>query len=119
MGGRYDAVLHSPPPEEKYEMVHKGPPRPRAPRIYECHVGMSSEEEKVGTFREFARDVLPRAKTAGFNCVQLMAIQEHSYYASFGYHVTNLFAPTSRCGTPEDLKYMIDRAHNMGLSVVA
>ena len=84
-------------------MVHKSPPRPRAPRIYECHVGMSSEQEKVGTFVEFAREVLPRAKAAGFNCVQLMAIQEHSNYASFGYHVTNLFAPTSRCG-PKALK---------------
>jgi len=81
-------------------------------------VGMSSEQEKVGTFREFAQDVLPRAKAAGFNCVQLMAIQEHSYYASFGYHVTNLFAPTSRCGTSEDLKYLIDQAHSMGLSVL-
>lgn len=118
MNGRYDAVLHDPPAQEKYKMVHKRPKRPRAPRIYECHVGMGSEEEKVGTFREFAENVLPRAKSTGFNCIQLMAIQEHSYYASFGYHVTNLFAPTSRCGTPEDLKYMIDQAHGMGLTVL-
>ena len=68
----------------------------------------SSTEEKVSTYREFADTILPRIKYSGYNVLQLMAIQEHSYYGSFGYHVTNFFAISSRSGTPEDLKYLID-----------
>lgn len=87
-------------------------------KIYEAHVGMSSKEEKVNSYREFADDVLPRIKNYGYNTVQLMAIMEHAYYGSFGYHVTNFFAISSRFGTPEDLKYLIDTAHGMGLRVI-
>ncbi len=74
--------------------------------------------EKVGTFREFAELVLPRIKSLGYNCIQLMAIKEHPYYGSFGYHVANFFAVSSRFGTPEDLKYLIDQAHQMGIAVI-
>ena len=88
------------------------------PRIYEAHVGMSGEESRLHTYREFADDVLPRIASLGFNIVQLMAVQEHPYYGSFGYHVSNFFAPTSRFGTPEDLKYLIDTAHGFGLAVL-
>lgn len=86
--------------------------------IYECHVGMAIEEERVGTYNEFANEVLPRIKEAGYNAVQLMAIQEHPYYGSFGYHVSNFFAPSSRFGTPEDLKELIRKAHKMGIAVI-
>ena len=86
--------------------------------IYEAHVGMSQEKEGVGTYNEFTDTVLPRIKQSGYNAVQLMAIAEHPYYGSFGYHVANFFAPSSRCGTPEELKRLIDTAHEMGIAVI-
>ncbi|CAE7849698.1 GLC3 [Symbiodinium sp. KB8] len=79
---------------------------------------MSSEKEEIATYRYFADNILQRVKSMGYNCVQLMAIMEHAYYASFGYHVTNFFAVSSRFGTPEDLKYLVDKAHGMGLMVI-
>lgn len=87
-------------------------------RIYECHVGMGTEAGRVGTYREFADTVLPRIKKLGYNAVQFMAIMEHPYYGSFGYHVTSFLAPSSRFGTPEDLKYLVDTAHGMGFLVI-
>ncbi|MEM6765586.1 MAG: alpha amylase C-terminal domain-containing protein [Bacteroidota bacterium] len=89
-----------------------------APVIYEAHIGMAQETEGVGTYREFADVNLPRIQALGYNCLQLMAIQEHPYYGSFGYHVSNFFAPTSRFGDPEDLKYLINKAHGMGIAVI-
>ena len=86
--------------------------------IYECHIGMSSEEEKVNSYDEFRRDVLPRIAKLGYNCLQIMAIQEHPYYGSFGYHVSNFFAVSSRCGTPEELKRLIADAHAYGMDVI-
>lgn len=86
--------------------------------IYECHIGMAQEKEGVGSYREFADLVLPRVKNGGYNTLQIMAIQEHPYYGSYGYHVSNLFCPSSRFGTPEDLKYLIDQAHQMGVMVI-
>lgn len=89
-----------------------------APLIYESHIGMAGEEERVHTYNEFREQVLPRIKAAGYNTVQLMAIPEHPYYGSFGYHVSSFFAPSSRFGTPEELKQLIDEAHGMGLAVI-
>ncbi|MBN2165386.1 MAG: alpha amylase C-terminal domain-containing protein [Marinilabiliaceae bacterium] len=89
-----------------------------APIIYEAHIGMSSEEGKVSSFSEFKETVLPRIKSLGYNTIQLMAIQEHPYYGSFGYHVSNFFAASSRFGTPEELKELIDTAHGMGIKVI-
>ncbi len=86
--------------------------------IYEAHVGMAQEERRIGSYREFTQAVLPRIVEAGYNAVQLMGIQEHPYYASFGYHVSSFFAPSSRFGPPEDLKALIDRAHGLGLKVI-
>ena len=86
--------------------------------IYECHVGMATAEERVGTYNEFRENVLPRIRNSGYNAIQLMAIQEHPYYGSFGYHVSNFFAPTSRCGTPDELRQLIDAAHEMGIAVI-
>ncbi len=93
-------------------------PTPDALFIYEAHVGMAQDAEKVGTYREFAAQVIPRIVRSGYNALQLMAIQEHPYYASFGYQVSSFFAPSSRFGTPEDLKYLIDTAHGAGLVVI-
>ena len=86
--------------------------------IYECHIGMAQDAEKVGTYTEFKDNILPRIASAGYNAIQIMAIQEHPYYGSFGYHVSSFFAPSSRCGTPEELKELIDIAHQMGISVI-
>ncbi|PKU76565.1 1,4-alpha-glucan-branching enzyme, chloroplastic/amyloplastic isoform X1 [Dendrobium catenatum] len=117
-GAAYDGVYWDPPPSERYEFKHPRPPKPISPRIYEAHVGMSCPEPRISTYREFADDVLPRIRANNYNTVQLMAIMEHSYYASFGYHVTNFFAVSGRSGTPEDLKYLIDKAHSFGLLVL-
>ncbi|KAI5425540.1 1,4-alpha-glucan-branching enzyme 1, chloroplastic/amyloplastic isoform 1 [Lathyrus oleraceus] len=114
----YNGIYYDPPEEEKYVFKHPQPKRPQSIRIYESHIGMSSPEPKINTYANFRDDVLPRIKKLGYNAVQIMAIQEHSYYASFGYHVTNFFAPSSRFGTPEDLKSLIDRAHELGLLVL-
>jgi 1,4-alpha-glucan branching enzyme len=89
-----------------------------APVIYELHPGMAQEKEGIGTYRELADNVLPRIKKLGYNYIQTMAIQEHPYYGSFGYHVSNFFAPSSRFGTPEDLKYFINKAHKEGIAVI-
>lgn len=88
------------------------------PLIYEAHIGMSSEEEKISTYREFAETVLPHLKGMGYNTVQLMAVMEHPYYGSFGYQVSNFFAASSRYGYPDELKDLINKAHQMGIRVL-
>ncbi len=108
-------------PPNPYQWQHDAPKfdiSNQGLRIYEAHVGMAQEAEKVGTFVEFTHNVLPRIADLGYNAVQLMAIMEHPYYASFGYHVSNFFAVSSRFGTPEELKELIDTAHGMGLLVI-
>ena len=88
------------------------------PLIYEVHIGIATEEEKVGSFNEFRENILPKIKTAGYNTIQMMAVQEHPYYGSFGYHVSSFFAVSSRFGTPDDLKKLVDEAHRMGIAVI-
>lgn len=106
-------------PETTYEFrISEFRPDTSPLLIYECHVGMATEEQKVGTYNEFRENVLPRIKKDGYNAIQLMAVQEHPYYGSFGYHVSNFFAPSSRNGTPEELKELIDKAHEMGIAVI-
>lgn len=105
-------------PEHPYHWQH---PRPKAaphPLIYEAHIGMSTEHQRVSTFVEFRLYVLPRIAALGYNTIQLMAIQEHPYYGSFGYQVANFFAVSSRFGTPEELKELIDTAHGLGIRVL-
>ncbi|KAA8650383.1 1,4-alpha-glucan branching enzyme GLC3 [Aspergillus tanneri] len=114
----YDAVFWNPPKAERYQFQHSRPKRPQSLRIYEAHVGISSPETKVATYKEFTANMLPRIKYLGYNAIQLMAIMEHAYYASFGYQVNNFFAASSRYGTPEDLKELVDKAHSMGLVVL-
>ncbi|MFV0470564.1 MAG: alpha amylase C-terminal domain-containing protein [Paludibacteraceae bacterium] len=106
-------------PENKYSFkIKRFVPDTKPLLIYECHIGMSSNEEKISTYDEFRRSVLPRIARAGYNCIQIMAIQEHPYYGSFGYHVSSFFAASSRFGTPEELKRLIDQAHEMGITVI-
>lgn len=106
-------------PEEEYQWKHKTFKPNRSPLlIYECHIGMGQDAEKVGTYIEFRKNVLPRIVDEGYNAIQIMAIQEHPYYGSFGYHVSSFFAPSSRFGTPEELKELIDEAHSNGLAVI-
>lgn len=88
------------------------------PFIYECHIGMSGEEGKVSSYKEFKDNVLPRIKELGYNVIQIMAIMEHPYYGSFGYQVSNFFAPSSRFGNKNDLKELINTAHSMGIAVL-
>lgn len=109
-----DGVIVQP----KYDWKNKAPQLKEAPLIYEAHIGISTEEYKINSYKEFTRDVLPRIKKAGYNTIQLMAIMEHPLYASFGYQVSNFFAISSRFGQPEDLMELIDQAHGMGLRVL-
>lgn len=112
----FDAVVWA--PEAKYAWRSKAPKRPVEQLIYEAHIGMSGDREAVSTYRQFETEVLPRIHDLGYNTVQLMAIQEHPYYGSFGYQVSNFYAESSRFGTPDDLKHLIDTAHQLGLRVI-
>ena len=86
--------------------------------IYESHIGMATEDGHIGSYREFADNVLPRVQRGGYNTVQLMAVMEHPYYGSFGYQVSNFYAASSRFGYPEELKYLVNKAHEMGIRVL-
>lgn len=105
-------------PAEKYVWKNPRPGARPHPLIYECHIGMSSEEPKVASFDEFRRNVLPHIASCGYDTIQIMALQEHPYYGSFGYQVSNFFALSSRFGTPEEFKRLVDEAHGMGIAVV-
>ena len=105
-------------PEKPYKWRYKRPESVKNPLIYEAHIGMSSENEEVASFNYFRLNILPRIATDGYNTIQLMAIQEHPYYGSFGYQVSNFFAVSSRFGTPDELKKLIDEAHHLGIAVI-
>ena len=105
-------------PDKPYRWKHKGPGKREHPFIYECHIGMSSEEEKVSTFAEFRKNILPKIIKDGYDTIQIMALQEHPYYGSFGYQVSNFYALSSRFGTPEDFKALVDEAHGAGIAIV-
>ncbi len=115
--GIFNAQVWMPP--TPYVWRHARPAAPDAPLlIYEAHVGMAQETEGVGTYAEFRRGILPRIAEAGYNTLQIMALMEHPYYGSFGYHVSNYFAASSRFGTPDELKALIDEAHGLGMRVI-
>jgi 1,4-alpha-glucan branching enzyme len=106
-------------PAEPYKWRHSFDPSVNGiPLIYEAHVGMAQEEGRVGTYNEFTDRILPRIRNGGYNTIQLMAVQEHPYYGSFGYQISSFFAPSSRFGTPEELKNLIDTAHGYGIAVL-
>ena len=111
----WNAVIHIP---KKFKWNDAGFKPKKKPLIYECHIGMAQEEGKVGSYNEFRENTLPRIRDLGYNTIQIMAVMEHPYYASFGYQVTNFFAASSRFGTPEELKLLIDTAHKMGIAVL-
>ncbi|XP_046681961.1 1,4-alpha-glucan-branching enzyme [Homalodisca vitripennis] len=110
--------IYHPPPTQKYIFKHPKPKRPESLRIYECHVGIACPEGRVGQYKEFTQNVIPRIKKQGYNTIQLMAIMEHAYYASFGYQITSFYAASSRYGPPDDLKELVDVAHANGLYVL-
>lgn len=112
----YDWVHWDPP--QSYIRKHRSPKKLKSLRIYESHVGIASPEGKIASYKNFTYNVLPRIRDLGYNCIQLMAVMEHAYYASFGYQVTSFFAASSRYGTPDDLKELIDVAHSMGITVL-
>jgi 1,4-alpha-glucan branching enzyme len=117
----FDGVFWDPPVTGRHVWKHARPgPKPahETLRIYECHVGMCSEEAKVASYEEFRVNVLPRVHALGYNALQLMAVMEHPYYGSFGYQVTSFFAASSRFGTPEELQHLIDDAHGLGMRVL-
>ena len=105
-------------PSRSYRWKSAGPGRCEHPLIYECHIGMSSELQEVSSFERFRTDVLPRVKALGYDVLQIMALQEHPYYGSFGYQVSNFFALSSRFGTPEEFKHLVDDAHAAGIAVI-
>lgn len=105
-------------PPTAYKWLHDHPPKPSSVKIYEAHVGISSPEAKIASYKYFADNVLPRIANLGYTCVELMAVMEHAYYGSFGYHVTAFHAPSSRYGNPDELKYLVDTAHGLGLAVI-
>ncbi|KAG6030591.1 1,4-alpha-glucan-branching enzyme [Claviceps citrina] len=114
----YEARFWNPSAAEKYVFKHPRPSKPASARIYEAHVGISSPDLRVATYKEFTKNMLPRIKDLGYNVIQLMAIMEHAYYASFGYQINSFFAASSRYGPPEDLKELVDTAHGMGITVL-
>ncbi|KAL6940132.1 alpha-1,4-glucan branching enzyme [Hanseniaspora vineae] len=118
-GHTYEARFWN--PETTYQFVHKRPEfdtQVEGLKIYEAHVGISTPEPKIGSYTEFTENILPRIAKLGYNVIQLMAIMEHAYYGSFGYQVTNFFSVSSRYGTPDDLKKLIDTAHSLGIKVL-
>ncbi|GAB0098060.1 1,4-alpha-glucan branching enzyme [Sergentomyia squamirostris] len=117
-GTNFKQYLWHPPPHEKYMFRYGRPSKPQSLRVYECHVGIATEECGVGTYKDFGEKIIPRIVKQGYNAIQVMAIMEHAYYASFGYQVTSFYAASSRYGTPDELKYMIDLAHKAGLYVL-
>ncbi|XP_060667891.1 1,4-alpha-glucan-branching enzyme 3, chloroplastic/amyloplastic isoform X2 [Ziziphus jujuba] len=116
-GNQAFAIHWEPPPEEAYKWKNSRPSVPQSLRIYECHVGISGSEPKISSFNDFIEKVLPHVKESGYNAIQLIGAVEHKDYFTVGYRVTNLFAVSSRYGTPEDFKRLVDEAHGLGLLV--
>ena len=113
----FSAEVYAPETPYKFNTTRFRPDT-RPLLIYEAHIGMAEEKEGVGTYEEFRVNILPRIAKDGYNAIQLMAIQEHPYYGSFGYHVSSFYAASSRFGTPDDLKRLIDEAHSLGIAVI-
>ncbi|KAJ0593559.1 putative 1,4-alpha-glucan branching enzyme [Helianthus annuus] len=116
-GNQGYAIHWEPPPEHAYKWKHNSPKVPKSLRIYEAHIGISGSEPKIASFSEFTEKVLPYVKDAGYNAIQLIGVVEHKDYFTVGYRVTNMFAVSSRYGTPEDFKRLVDVAHGLGLLV--
>jgi 1,4-alpha-glucan branching enzyme len=104
----YHDVFYNPPEDQVYKFRHPQPKKKERLKIYEAHVGISSWKGEVATYENFRVNMIPRiirqgtqtdrsscsedVLLTGYNTIQLMAIMEHAYYASFGYQVTSFFA---------------------------
>ncbi|KAI5409259.1 hypothetical protein KIW84_054894 [Lathyrus oleraceus] len=118
LDGRQAYAIHwEPPPEDAYKWKNKSPKVPKSLRIYEAHIGISGSEPKISSFNDFADKTLPHIKEAGYNAIQLIGVVEHKDYFTVGYRVTNFYATSSRYGTPDDFKRLVDEAHGLGLLV--
>ncbi|XP_045826979.1 1,4-alpha-glucan-branching enzyme 3, chloroplastic/amyloplastic-like [Trifolium pratense] len=118
LDGRQAYAIHwEPPPEDAYKWKNKSPKVPKSLRIYEAHIGISGSEPKISSFNDFTDKVLPYIKKAGYNAIQLIGVVEHKDYFTVGYRVTNFYATSSRYGTPDDFKRLVDEAHGLGLLV--
>jgi len=90
--------------------------------VYEVHLGswrrVPAEENRWLTYREMADELIPYVKELGFTHIELLPITEHPFDGSWGYQAISYFAPTSRFGSPDDLKYFIDRCHQEDIGVI-
>ncbi|XP_031630516.1 1,4-alpha-glucan-branching enzyme [Contarinia nasturtii] len=117
-GTNYKQIVWNPPAHDRFHFKNRKPNKPKSLKIYECHIGIATDRLEVGSYDNFRENVLPRIVGQGYNAIQIMAIMEHAYYASFGYQVTSFYAASSRFGTPDALKKLIDEAHRLGLFVL-
>ena len=88
--------------------------------IYEVHLGswQRSPDGRLHSYREMARRLVSYVKDMGFTHVELLPVMEHPYTGSWGYQVIGFFAPTSRFGTPDDFKFLVDAFHQAGIGVI-
>jgi len=88
--------------------------------IYELHIGSWKKKSFMESFgyRELAEPLIAYIKEMGFSHVEFMPLAEHAFYPSWGYQVTGYYAPTSRFGSPDDLRYLVDELHRAGIGVI-
>lgn len=90
--------------------------------VYEVHAGswrrIPEEGDRPLTYRELAPALAAYVETLGFTHVEFLPLMEHPFYGSWGYQTTGYFAPTSRYGTPDDFKYLVDYLHRRGIGVI-
>jgi 1,4-alpha-glucan branching enzyme len=91
--------------------------------IYEVHLQSWRRSSEGGgrylTYRELAETLVPYVREMGFTHIELMPVMEHPFVGSWGYQVTGFFAPTSRFGTPDDFRHLVDTCHQHGIGVIA